>query len=170
MNSLPMILRFCSGSVTPSSLSRKRSEASTPMTSKAETVAQHFQRVGKFVFPEHAGVDEDVREPVAHGAMDQDCGYRGVHSPAQSADGPLVADFFSNGCGGFFDEGRAAPFGFGFADAEEEIAEEFGAAFGVVYFRRGIARRRFFARDLRARRWRCRCGRWRESLRAASRT
>ncbi len=35
---------------------------------------------------------------------------------------------------GFFDERGAAPFAFGIADAEEEIAQEFGAAFGVVHF------------------------------------
>src|SRR5579863_5479993 len=65
--------------------------------------------------------------------MNQDGGDGGIDSAAESAYGATVADLRSNGCYRFLNEGGAAPFRFGFANAEEKIAEEFRAAFGVVY-------------------------------------
>ena len=45
-----------------------------------------------------------------------------------------LADFFADGVDGGLDEVFGGPVGFGFADVEEEIPEEFGAVFGVVDF------------------------------------
>jgi hypothetical protein len=45
---LPMILRFCSGSVTPDELVQKRSEASTPITRNRD--GRSISKVPKLVF------------------------------------------------------------------------------------------------------------------------
>src|SRR5207245_7078717 len=64
--------------------------------------------------------------------MHQDSSDCGVDAAAQGANHTAVPYFRSNGSGGFFDEGRAAPLFFGFANAEEKIAEDFGAPVGVA--------------------------------------
>src|ERR1700682_272162 len=43
------------------------------------------------------------------------------------------ADFGTNGFGSFFDEGGAAPFRFGLADAKEKFSKDFRAAIGVFH-------------------------------------
>src|SRR5260370_36143554 len=48
---------------------------------QAETVAQHFQRVFELVFAQQAGVDEDVGEAVADGAVDEHGGNGGTATP-----------------------------------------------------------------------------------------
>jgi len=98
-----------------------------------QAVAEHFEGIRKLVPTEHAGVHEDVGELVAHGAMDEDGGDRGIHAAAEGTDGPFVADFFLNGLRGLFDEGGAAPFGFGFANAKKEIAQDLRAVFRVIH-------------------------------------
>src|SRR5712671_352716 len=64
--------------------------------------------------------------------MHEDSSDCGVYAAAQGANHTAVPYFRSNGSGGFFDEGRAAPLFFGFANAEEKIAEDFGAPVGVA--------------------------------------
>jgi len=46
----------------------------------------------------------------------------------------LSPTFWRIALDGFFDEGGAVPFGFGFADFEQEIAKDFRAAIGVIHF------------------------------------
>jgi hypothetical protein len=101
---------------------------------KAEAVAEHFERVFEFIFAEQAGVDEDIGEAVADGAMHEHSGDGGIDAPAERADYAAVPYFGSNRFGGFLDEGRATPFLFGLADAKEKIAENFRAAIGVADF------------------------------------
>src|SRR6266478_713621 len=67
--------------------------------------------------------------------MHQDGGYRGIDAAAEGANHAAIPYFRSNGRGGFFDEGRATPLFFGFANAEEKIAEDFRAAIGMADFR-----------------------------------
>src|SRR5258706_8971724 len=64
--------------------------------------------------------------------MHQDGGYRGIDAAAEGANHATVPYFRSNGSGGFFDEGRAAPLFFRFANTEEKIAKDFGAPVGVA--------------------------------------
>src|SRR6266404_4718319 len=64
--------------------------------------------------------------------MHEDGSDCGVDAAAQGANHPAVPYFRSNRSGGFFDEGRAAPLFFRFANAEEKIAEDFGAPVGVA--------------------------------------
>jgi hypothetical protein len=99
---------------------------------EAEAVAEHFEGVLELVFAQQASVDEDVGEAVADGAMDENGGNCGIDTAAQRANDAAIPYFGANCFGGFLDESGAAPFLFGFADAEEEIAEDFGAAIGVA--------------------------------------
>src|SRR6266404_1661150 len=64
--------------------------------------------------------------------MHEDGSDCGVDAAAQGANHPAVPCFRSNGSGGFFDEGRAAPLFFRLANAEEKIAKDFGAPVGVA--------------------------------------
>src|SRR5258708_26035226 len=59
-----------------------------------------------------------------------DCG---VYAAAQGANHTAVPYFRSNGSGGFFDEGRATPLFFRFANAEEKISEDLCATVGVAH-------------------------------------
>src|SRR5438477_1139635 len=85
---------------------------------QSQTIAEHFEGVLELVLAKHASVHKDVDQPVADGAMDQDCGYGGIHAATQRTDGLAWADFLADGLGGFLDESGATPFGLGFADAE----------------------------------------------------
>src|SRR5712671_6784233 len=64
--------------------------------------------------------------------MHEDGSDCGVDATAQGANHTAVPYFRSNRSGGFFDEGRAAPLFFRFANSEEKIAEDFGAPVGVA--------------------------------------
>src|SRR5205823_11901979 len=83
-----------------------------------KTVAQHFQSFFKFVLTQQAGVHEYVDEAVADGAMHKRGGHGGIHAAAKRANDASLPCLLANGLGGFFDEGGAAPLGFGFADAK----------------------------------------------------
>ena len=102
---------------------------------ETEAVAQHVKSVGKFVLSKHAGVHENIGEAIAHGAVDENSGDGGIHAAAEGADGAALCPTFFR-IASVVSSMKAEPLhlGFGLADAEEEIAEEFGAAFGVIYF------------------------------------
>src|SRR5882762_7672931 len=67
--------------------------------------------------------------------MHQDGGYRGIDAAAEGANHPAIPYFRSNGSGGFFDEGRATPLFFGFANTKEKIAEDLCTAIRVADLR-----------------------------------
>ena len=99
-----------------------------------QAVAQHFEGLFEFVLPEHPRIHEDICQPGPHRAMHQHGGDRGIHASAEAADGPLVSYLFAYGVGGFFDERSPAPLRLRLANVEEKISQQFGAAFGVIYF------------------------------------
>ena len=76
MNSLPMILRFFSGSVTPASLDEEALAGVDGNDVETEAVAQVFLDVLEFVFAQHAVVDEDAGELRADGLVDEHGGNR----------------------------------------------------------------------------------------------
>ena len=86
MNSLPMILRFFSGSVTPASLRRKRSLASTATRFSPSLLAQVLLHFRELVFAQHAVVDEDAGQPLADGAVHQHGRDGGIHAAGKPAD------------------------------------------------------------------------------------
>jgi hypothetical protein len=65
MKTRPMILRFCSGSLTPASASRKRSTRVDVHQLEVEAPAEHPLDLGALALSQEAVVDEDAREPVA---------------------------------------------------------------------------------------------------------
>ena len=70
MNAAPMILRFCSGSVTPASRSRNRSDGVDEDQRQLQPLEARADLL-RFVLPHHAVVDEDARQAIADRAMDQ---------------------------------------------------------------------------------------------------
>ncbi len=85
MNVAPMIFRLRSGSVTPASRSRNRSDASTK-TSGNDRRSNRRLNLRRFVEAQHAVVDEDARQLIANRAMQDDRGDRRIDAAAQRAD------------------------------------------------------------------------------------
>src|SRR6202521_2989701 len=102
---------------------------------EAKPIAEHVQRLFEFVFAQHTGVNEDVGEPVAHGAMHEHGGHRRIHSAAKRAKGAARPPLFANRSGGLLDKSRAAPLLLGFAHAEKKISQDFRSLLGVSYLR-----------------------------------
>ena len=82
MNVAPMILRFCSGSVTPA----RRSRNSVRRVDEDERQLQPLEPLAdlrRFVEPQHAVVDEDARQPIADRAVDEQRGDGRIDAAAQ---------------------------------------------------------------------------------------
>ena len=92
MNVAPMIFRFCSGSVTPASRSRNSRDGVDEHERQLAVVSKRLPNLLGFVLPQHAVVDEDAREPVADGAVDEQRRDGRIDAAAQAADDPSVAD------------------------------------------------------------------------------
>ena len=94
MNSSPMILRFASGSVT---------SRACPKTSRRVHVDERHVRVlGErlddllgLVVPQETVVDEDARQIVTDGPVDEHRRRRRIDPAGESADGPCLSDLFS---------------------------------------------------------------------------
>ncbi len=67
MKTLPMILRFFSGSVTPARRREKLLARVHVHEAQVEVVAEGLDHLLGLALPQHAVVDEDAREPVADG-------------------------------------------------------------------------------------------------------
>ena len=96
MNVAPMILRFCSGSVTSVRRSRNRSVASTNSSVQPEPREARPHLLG-LVQPEQAVVHEDARQPIAERLVQEHRGDRRVDAAGQPADDLAVADL-CRGC------------------------------------------------------------------------
>jgi hypothetical protein len=95
---------------------------------------EEIEGVAEFVLAEEAGIDEDVGEARADGAVSENGGDSGIHAAAEGAEGSSLPYYLANGSNGLFDEGGAVPGGGCAADGEDEVTEDFGAAFGVIDF------------------------------------
>ena len=60
MNSPPITLRFCSGSVTPASASQKALAGIDRDDAQAKPLAHGLLHFGKLILAQHAVVDEDA--------------------------------------------------------------------------------------------------------------
>jgi hypothetical protein len=81
------------------------------------------------VKPEESVVHEDASQPVAHGAMDQDCGYGAVDSAGEPTDNPLVRPhelLDASDLG--FDEMTRGPIRRAPADLEQKVVEDLPAS------------------------------------------
>ena len=79
----PMILRFCSGSVTPASAVRNRCSASTRITRTPRCSANVLHHLIAFAQTQQAVIDEHADELIADRAMQQRSDDRGVHATGQ---------------------------------------------------------------------------------------
>ena len=71
MNVSPMILRFCSGSVTPARSCRNRSLRLHVDERHLEVAAERLDHLLGLALPEQAVVDEDARQLVADRLVDE---------------------------------------------------------------------------------------------------
>ena len=85
-----MILRFCSGSSTPSSSSRKRSCACTCTSGTPEVLAERLDDLLRLVLAQQAVVDEDARELVADRLVHEQRGDGGVDAAGERAEHALA--------------------------------------------------------------------------------
>jgi len=89
-----MLLRFRSGSITPAAdretatKRRRRPAAVQPLEALADLCG--------FIQPEHAVVDEDARQLVAHRSMNDERRDRRIHTAAQRTHDPPAADLRSD--------------------------------------------------------------------------
>ena len=92
MNSRPMILRFCSGSVTPASASRSRSGGVDDLEPDPRRCHEVGLDLLGLALAQQSVVDEDAGEVVADGPVHERGGHRGVEPAREPADARLVAD------------------------------------------------------------------------------
>ena len=130
MNVAPMIFRFRSGSVTPASRSRKSADGVDEDERQVQPLEAAADLLG-LVQPHHAVVDEDARQPIADGAMDQQRRDRRIDAAAQPADDRALPHLRANPFGRFLDERRHRPVAGAAADVEREVAQDVEPAVGV---------------------------------------
>jgi hypothetical protein len=115
-----MILRFCSGSVTPASASRNRSAASATCRGRAGGGDEVLLDLLALPGPHQPVVDEHAGQPVTDGALDERGGDGGVDPAGQPADRAAVADLGTDRLDGLVDDRRRRP---GRADARDVVQE-----------------------------------------------
>ena len=118
-----MILRFCSGSVTPASASRnavRRVDDLELDAGRGDVVRLDLLGLAG---PQQPVVDEHAGQLVADGPMDQCRGHRRVDAAGQAADHLLVADLRSDRGDLLLDDVRRRPVGSMPAIVVQEVLE-----------------------------------------------
>ena len=151
-----MILRFCSGSVTPASRSRNRSDRIDEVERQSHLLREALDDLVRLVVPQQAVVDEDARQAIADRAVNEHRGDSGIDAARETADDLADADLRPDPLGRFFDERRDRPVADAAADAVREVAQDREAVIGVRHFgmkqqRIELALRRLHRRNRRRR-------------------
>ena len=141
MNVAPMILRFCSGSMTPASRSRNSVDASTK-TSGSCSRSKRLRICAASFEPQDAVVDEDAGQLVADRAVNDQRRDRRVDAAAQRADDAPAADLRANPRRRLLDKRRHRPVAGAAADAVREVAQDLEAAVRCARLRDETAARR----------------------------
>ena len=94
-----------------------------------------FTDLARFVQSQQAVVDENARQLVGNGAMENQRRDRRVDAAAQRADDAPAAHLAPNPCGCLVHEGRHRPVAGAAADAEGEIPQDLEAPFRVDHLR-----------------------------------
>ena len=136
-----MVLRFASGSSTPSRAVRKRSALVGVDQRDVVVVAEEGDDLLGLALAHQAGVDEDAGELVADRLVDQDGGDGGVDAAGEAADDAGVADLGADRCDGLVLVGGHGPVA-GEAGEVGEVLQDPGAVDGVVDLGVEHARRR----------------------------
>ena len=126
-----MILRFCSGSSTPASRSRKRSAASTWTSGTPKWSRKAVDHLLGLVLAQQAVVDEHAGEPVAERAVDDQRRDRRVDAAGEPADRPAVADLRADRVDLLVDHRRGRPALLAAADVARKRVEDLGPVRGV---------------------------------------
>ncbi len=90
MNSLPMILRFCSGSSDARQPGEEAVAGVHGDHPQAKLVAHVLLHLQELVLAQHAVVDKDTGQAVADGARHQHRGHGGIDPAGKSADGVAI--------------------------------------------------------------------------------
>ena len=109
MNSSPIALRLASGSVTPARRAKKRSPASTWISSMPIVAAERLGDLLALALAHQPGVDVDARQLVADRPVHERRGDRRVDAAGQRADRPAVADLGADAGDLLVDDRRHRP-------------------------------------------------------------
>ena len=128
MNSSPMILRFCCGSVTPARPARNWLGPVDDVQVDLEVVAEGRDDALSLVPAQQAVVHEDADELVADGLVEQGGDDGGIDAAGEAADDLGVAHLLADALDGLADEVAHLPVAGAAADAVEEVLEHLRAA------------------------------------------
>ena len=123
MNSVPMILRFCSGSVTPFSLARIALLGVDRDQRDVEVVAEGGDHLLALVLAHQPVVDEHAGQPVADRPVDEQRGDARIDAAGQRAERAAVADLLADALDLLLDHRARAPGALGAADVDQEVAK-----------------------------------------------
>ncbi len=104
-----MVLRFFSGSDSPSSAEMKRVAGVDVDERDVVVAAEELDDLARLVQAHQAVIDEDAGELVADRLVDQHGGDGGVDAARQAADDPAVADLLADAGDRLVAEGRHGP-------------------------------------------------------------
>ena len=142
MNSRPMILRFCSGSLTPAERGEELVAGVDVDDAGVQAAGEHLHDQPRLVQAQQPVVDEDAGQLVADGAVDERRRHARI-DPAREAENHLLgADLRADAGDGLGDVIAHHPVGPGAADVEHEALEHRRAAGWCASLRGGTARRR----------------------------
>ena len=123
-----MMRRFCSGSVDARQLGEEPVGRLDVDERHVEVLLERLDHLLGLGHPQEAVVDEDARELVADGAVDEERRHRGVDAARERADDVLVADLLADQLDLLLDELERRPRRRRLAGVEHEVAEDVGAA------------------------------------------
>ena len=123
MNSVPMILRFCSGSVTPLQLREEALLGVDRDQRHVEVVAERGDHLIALVLAHQPVVDEHAGQPVADRPVDEQRRDARVDAARERADRPAVADLLADPLDLLLDHRARAPGAVGAADVDQEVPQ-----------------------------------------------
>ena len=96
MNSAPIALRLASGSVTPLQRARNRCLGVDRHQRHLEGVPEGADHLLALVLAHQAVIHKHARQLIAHGAVHEQRGHRGVHAAGEPADNATLAHLRAN--------------------------------------------------------------------------
>ena len=132
MNCAPIVLRFFSGSVTPLSFARRRSESSMLGHRQMQVILEHLHHALLLLVPQQTVIHEAAVKTIADRLVHQRRRHRGVHAARERADDVVIRTNLLVDDGDLLVEHvlhrptRGEP-----RDVEEEVTDRLEPALGV---------------------------------------